>query len=281
MDQEHSKDEAFRPTPPPPPIVQVPAGATAVSQDASGQPDEAPASDAASPSEPAVPERSTRRRVVIVAAAVCAVALAAGIVAAVVLTNMHAAAQVDEGRTLDSKTETSKTQQAGTSDSEEAIEARKAFAAQLDALAANENGELTAYVQQFIDEYDAGVDAGGSYGFADLGITADELAEKLKDGLVFEIENVDVYDGKAWVDLEVTSKSFSDQADVFASAVDEADAFDDAEAYKAYLKEQLLGAFDKVQPQTEADLVVIEASEEGWVLSENDVSSLLGTAWYG
>ena len=108
------------------------------------------------------------------------------------------------------------------------------------------------------------------------------MTAKLRVGLSFEVEAVDVYGDKAWVEAKVFSKSFSEQADVFAARLAGAALnYEDAESYKAYVKEALLGAFDSVKARSKSSLVVVDRDESGWSFSPDDVASLLGGAWCG
>lgn len=164
----------------------------------------------------------------------------------------------------------------------DAREASEAVVGQFVALSKNEDSQLTTYVQAFMQDYDAGVNKNVSYGFSDLGITADELSAKLQDGLSAEVVSVDVYGDKAWVEVSVVSRSFADQTEAFAAAMARGDRdFADEESYREYLKQELLGAFDEVEPRAHETLIVMEREDEGWQLSPENMASLLGTAWYG
>lgn len=295
MDEQAGNDDGFRPIPPPPPCEQVVARSSEAS-DAGFAAAAAPSSGerCASPGAAGVPDagrtepqgrtaqgaaRAKNRRAV--GAVAAAMAVVAGIGIAVAAFSAATTQQVDDERAIDRNAAKAAAQTEGEDRSQEASDAQTALSAQLFALAANEDASLEAYVLQFMADYDAGTDS-SSYGFADLGISAEELTEKLCDGLSFEVVSVDVYGSKAWVDVSVTSKSFSDQADAFAAAMNGADReYEDADAYKAALKEALLGAFDTVKPRSSDMLVVVNRGDDGWAFTSDDVASLLGSAWYG
>ena len=150
----------------------------------------------------------------------------------------------------------------------------------LDALADDEDGEFLAYVGEFVDSYDAGVTE-GSYSFADLDISAADLAPRLRSEFECKVVKVDVYNGVAWVDVDVTSKSISSAAESFAKAVaGEALECDDERAYRERLKEALLDTLDKQKVRTVRVLLTLEHGDDGWDLAQSDVESLLGTAWH-
>lgn len=221
--------------------------------------------------------RAKLHRGAVAAAVACAAALAVAVGALVV--GLNDRPEVDEDRVIDSRPAAAS---AKAEPSAEASEVEAALFDQLSALVADEDAALTGYVERFMAAYDAAIDPESSYRFCDLGITPEELVDKLKAGLAFKIESVDVYGGKAWVEVSVSSKSFSEQADAFAAKVAGA-ALDheDAEAYKAYLKEALLDSFDGVKVRPGSALVVVDRGEDGWGFSSDDVASLLGAAWYG
>ena len=222
-------------------------------------------------------ERRPRHRGALVAAAACAAALAVAVGALAV--GLSEESKPADDRTIDSRPAAAST---NASPSAEASEAEEALSAQLAAVAADEDGVLSAYVERFMADYDAGIDPDSSYRFSDLGISAEELTAKLRVGLSFEVEAVDVYGDKAWVEAKVSSKSFSEQADVFAARLAGAALnYEDAESYKAYVKEALLGAFDSVKARSKSSLVVVDRDESGWSFSPDDVASLLGGAWCG
>lgn len=222
-------------------------------------------------------ERRPRHRGALVAAAACAAALAVAVGALAV--GLSEESKPADDRTIDSRPAAAST---NASPSAEASEAEEALSAQLAAVAADEGGVLSAYVERFMADYDAGIDPDSSYRFSDLGISAEELTAKLRVGLSFEVEAVDVYGDKAWVEAKVFSKSFSEQADVFAARLAGAALnYEDAESYKAYVKEALLGAFDSVKARSKSSLVVVDRDESGWSFSPDDVASLLGGAWCG
>lgn len=292
MKDAEKQDAAFSPTPPPPPRVQVSVGERRCDDEPSDVEEGACLSSASAErtgepsSEEAVQEASGReracrpkRRVAAIAVAAALFAIAAVVAFAAIA--LDRAESASDERAIDPRPSTATARAGEGVPTEETAQAQGDIAAQLAAVAADEDGVFASYVQQFVDCYDAGVDGSTSYGFADLGISSAELAEKLRDGLSFSVESVDVYGSKAWVGVEVTSKSFSDQADVFAASVAAAPAYEDADGYRDYLKSSLLGAFDRVKPRAGDALVVIERTDEGWRLSSDDIASLLGEAWYG
>lgn len=222
------------------------------------------------------------RRVLIVAAGVFCLAL---IVAAAAFF-MAPQTDVDESRSSDRATEAdSERSSAVVLDANATADAREVselVTGQFEILSKNENSELTPYVQAFMEDYDEGVDESVSYGFSDLGITADELAEKLRTDLEADVVSVDAYGDKAWVEVSVTSRSFSDQAEAFASAVARSSQdFADEESYKDYLRKTLLESFDGLEPRTNDTLIVVERVGGAWQLSSENMTSLLGMAWYG
>ncbi len=275
---------------PPPPHEQVAARDECDRADAAAQGD-APSLDRggalppsrmarkrfASDGDGATAGRRPRHRGALVAATACATALAVAIGALAV--GLSEESKPADDRAIDSRPAAAST---NASSSAEASEAEEALFAQLAAVAADEDGALSAYVERFMADYDAGIDPDSSYRFSDLGISAEELTAKLKAGLSFEVEAVDVYGDKAWVEVGVSSKSFSEQADVFAAKLAGAALnYDDAESYKAYVKEALLGAFDSVKARSKSSLIVVDRGEDGWSFSSDDVASLLGGAWCG
>lgn len=286
------RDDDSRFIPPPPPCEQVGRSGSASDVSFDEEPGEAPLSAreggekrpvCAAPSSAAdarqsCPGRPSRRIAVIVAAA-CLLAVAAVVSFAAMAAGQGGAAS-DE-RAIDPQPSGAATRVDDAAPSAEARQAQQDIASQLSALAADEDGALEAYVRQFIEDYDAGVDAAASYGFSDLGISSAELTERLAQGLAFSIVSADVYGDKAWIEVSVTSKSFSDQSDIFAASISDAARCEDAEQYKQYLKERLLEAFDRVKPRTASALVVVERGEEEWMLSSDDIATLLGEAWYG
>lgn len=222
------------------------------------------------------------RRALVVAAGVFCLAL----IVAVAAFFMAPQTDADESRSSDRATEAdSERNSAVVLDANATVDAREVnelVTGQFEALSKNENSELTFYVQAFMEDYDEGVDESVSYGFSDLGITADELAEKLCNDLGAEVVSVDAYGDKAWVEVSVTSRSFSDQAEVFAAAVARSNQdFADEESYKEYLRKTLLESFDGLEPRTNDTLIVVERVDGAWQLSSENMASLLGMAWYG
>ena len=222
------------------------------------------------------------RRALVVAAGVFCLAL----IVAVAAFFMAPQTDVDESRSSDRATEAdSERNSAVVLDANATVDAREVnelVTGQFEALSKNENSELTFYVQAFMEDYDEGVDESVSYGFSDLGITADELAEKLCNDLGAEVVSVDAYGDKAWVEVSVTSRSFSDQAEVFAASVARSNQdFADEESYKEYLRKTLLESFDGLEPRTNDTLIVVERVDGAWQLSSENMTSLLGMAWYG
>ena len=222
------------------------------------------------------------RRALVVAAGVFCLALIVAVAAFFMAPQMDA----DESRSSDRATEAdSERNSAVVLDANATADAREVnelVTGQFEALSKNENSELTFYVQAFLEDYDEGVDESVSYGFSDLGITADELAEKLCNDLGAEVVSVDAYGDKAWVEVSVTSRSFSDQAEVFAASVARSNQdFADEESYKEYLRRTLLESFDGLEPRTNDTLIVVERVDGAWQLSSENMTSLLGMAWYG
>lgn len=222
------------------------------------------------------------RRALVVAAGVFCLAL----IVAVAAFFMAPQTDTDESRSSDRATEAdSERNSAVVLDANATADAREVselVTGQFEVLSKNENSELTFYVQAFMEDYDEGVDESVSYGFSDLGITADELAEKLCNDLGAEAVSVDAYGDKAWVEVSVTSRSLSDQAEVFAAAVARSNQdFADEESYKEYLRKTLLESFDGLEPRTNDTLIVVERVDGAWQLSSENMTSLLGMAWYG
>ena len=222
------------------------------------------------------------RRALVVAAGVFCLAL----IVAVAAFFMAPQTDADESRSSDRATEAdSERNSAVVLDANATADAREVnelVTGQFEVLSKNENSELTFYVQAFMEDYDEGVDESASYGFSDLGITADELAEKLCNDLGAEVVSVDAYGDKAWVEVSVTSRSFSDQAEVFAASVARSNQdFADEESYKEYLRKTLLESFDGLEPRTNDTLIVVERVDGAWQLSSENMTSLLGMAWYG
>lgn len=196
---------------------------------------------------------------------------------------------VDEGSRDSSKEEEPPLSEAESAAVSAAAEA--AFAA----LSADEDGRFTGFVQELIDAYDEGASGGQSYGLSDLGLTAEELSTRLRNGFSCEVINVDAYGSMAWVDVDVTARSLVDLAEEFTALVSEgesdaasqdeadessADAFENAEAYKEYLKENFLRAIDSTQPRTVSMTVTLERVDDVWTLTDSTAEYLLGTAWY-
>lgn len=224
----------------------------------------------------------SRRLAAVIAGVACLLALVA-VIAAVAMAWMGGSSETADDRAIDPRPARITQGSSGEgAQSAEAVQAQEELSAQLAALVADDDGELSAYVGQFMADYDADVDAAVSYGFSDLGISVEELTEKLCDGLSFDIEGIDVYGDKAWVEVSVVSKGFSEQSDVFASKMAEsADDFENAEQYKGFMKDALLASFDEVKTRSNTMLVVVGRGEDGWNLSSEDMASLLGAAWYG
>lgn len=120
----------------------------------------------------------------------------------------------------------------------------------LNALAADEDGRFLDCVQEFVDAYDSIVDE-RSYSLADLDIDASDLAPRLRSEFECKVVQADVYNGMAWVDIDVTSKNIASAVDSFAREVaGDALSYDDEDAYRAHLKEALLDSIDKQKPRT-------------------------------
>lgn len=149
----------------------------------------------------------------------------------------------------------------------------------LNALAADEDSRFLDCVQEFVDAYDSVVDE-RSYSLADLDIDASDLAPRLRSEFECKVVQADVYNGMAWVDIDVTSKNIASAVDSFAREVaGDALSYDDEDAYRAHLKEALLDSIDKQKPRTVRVLLTLEQGDDGWQVSQSDVESLLGSAW--
>ena len=137
----------------------------------------------------------------------------------------------------------------------------------LNALAADEDSRFLDCVQEFVDAYDSVVDAS-------------DLAPRLRSEFECKVVQADVYNGMAWVDIDVTSKNIASAVDSFAREVaGDALSYDDEDAYRAHLKEALLDSIDKQKPRTVRVLLTLEQGDDGWQVSQSDVESLLGSAW--
>ena len=148
----------------------------------------------------------------------------------------------------------------------------------LNALAADEDSRFLDCVQEFVDAYDSVVDE-RSYSL-DLDIDASDLAPRLRSEFECKVVQADVYNGMAWVDIDVTSKNIASAVDSFAREVaGDALSYDDEDAYRAHLKEALLDSIDKQKPRTVRVLLTLEQGDDGWQVSQSDVESLLGSAW--
>lgn len=149
----------------------------------------------------------------------------------------------------------------------------------LNALAADEDSRFFDCVQEFVDAYDSVVDE-RSYSLADLDIDASDLAPRLRSEFECKVVQADVYNGMAWVDIDVTSKNIASAVDSFAREVaGDALSYDDEDAYRAHLKKALLDSIDKQKPRTVRVLLTLEQGDDGWQVSQSDVESLLGSAW--
>lgn len=149
----------------------------------------------------------------------------------------------------------------------------------LNALAADEDSRFLDCVQEFVDAYDSVVDE-RSYSLADLDIDASDLAPRLRSEFECKVVQADVYNGMAWVDIDVTSKNIASAVDSFAREVaGDALSYDDEDAYRAHLKEALLDSIDEQKPRTVRVLLTLEQGDDGWQVSQSDVESLLGSAW--
>ena len=149
----------------------------------------------------------------------------------------------------------------------------------LNALAADEDSRFLDCVQEFVDAYDSVVDE-KSYSLADLDIDASDLAPRLRSEFECKVVQADVYNGMAWVDIDVTSKNIASAVDSFAREVaGDALSYDDEDTYRAHLKEALLDSIDKQKPRTVRVLLTLEQGDDGWQVSQSDVESLLGSAW--
>lgn len=149
----------------------------------------------------------------------------------------------------------------------------------LNALAADEDSRFLDCVQEFVDAYDSVVDE-RSYSLADLDIDASDLAPRLRSEFECKVVQADVYNGMAWVDIDVSSKNIASAVDSFAREVaGDALSYDDEDAYRAHLKEALLDSIGKQKPRTVRVLLTLEQGDDGWQVSRSDVESLLGSAW--
>lgn len=149
----------------------------------------------------------------------------------------------------------------------------------LNALAADEDSRFFDCVQEFVDACDSVVDE-RSYSLADLDIDASDLAPRLRSEFECKVVQADVYNGMAWVDIDVTSKNIASAVDSFAREVaGDALSYDDEDAYRAHLKEALLDSIGKQKPRTVRVLLTLEQGDDGWQVSQGDVESLLGSAW--
>ena len=158
-------------------------------------------------------------------------------------------------------------------------EAKRATADAQHALAADEDSRVLDCVQEFVDAYDSVVDE-RSYSLADLDIDASDLAPRLRSEFECKVVQADVYNGMAWVDIDVTSKNIASAVDSFAREVaGDALSYGDEDAYRAHLKEALLDSIDKQKPRTVRVLLTLEQGDDGWQVSQSDVESLLGSAW--
>ena len=132
----------------------------------------------------------------------------------------------------------------------------------LNALAADEDSRFLDCVQEFVDAYDSVVDE-KSYSLADLDIDASDLAPRLRSEFECKVVQADVYNGMAWVDIDVTSKNIASAVDSFAREVaGDALSYDDEDAYRAHLKEALLDSIDKQKPRTVRVLLTLEQGDD-------------------
>lgn len=254
--------DAGVPTPPPAPVPGRKAAASADDTGAAGQ------------------KRGART---VVVALLAAVSLVCVVLAALVATGVVTFGASDDSvdpaasNAIDSSSSTASTQQ-----SAEAKEAQEAIEEALEDLRTDRDGIFTGYVQTFIDAYDAGVAEGEGYTLTDLGITAADLAPHLRSGFECEIENVDVYNGIAWVNVQVTSKNMASAANVFANevALSAAD-YSSETAYKQHLREEFLASYDGLSTRTVSALLTVQRGDDGsWELADDDYATLLGAAWY-
>lgn len=168
-----------------------------------------------------------------------------------------------------------------TSSEEEAVEkeAKASVQSALDSLANDEDGQFRACVESFINDYDAGVSA-DSYALSDLDVTPDALAALLRSEFECTVVKIDVYNGTAWVDVDVTSKSISAATESFARSVASAALeCDDEQEYLESLKDALFDAFERQKPRTTRVLLTIAQSDDGWVLGDSDKATIFGAAW--
>lgn len=270
---EPERDSKVGVAPPPPP----PAPRLVPAQQAQGE----RATSGGSAGKP--PKRTRRPSTSTIVAVVAAVAVVAGI-----FLGMRAlgAAQSKPVDTRLADTPAQSASGAGSSSEDKTADAAEQKAAKadiqnaLDALAADEDGQFHSYVDEFVSSYDAGVTT-DSYSLADLDIDADDLSPRLRSEFECTVAKVDVYNGMAWVDVDVTSKNVSGAVESFARAVaGEALKCDDEQTYKAQLRDALLSAFDKQKARTVRVLLTLERGDDGWELGQSDIETLLGAAWY-
>lgn len=151
-------------------------------------------------------------------------------------------------------------------------EAKRAMADAQQALNALAADEDSRFLDSVVDER--------IYSLADLDIDASDLAPRLRSEFECKVVQADVYNGMAWVDIDVTSKNIASAVDSFAREVaGDALSYDDEDAYRAHLKEALLDSIDKQKPRTVRVLLTLEQGDDGWQVSQSDVESLLGSAW--
>ncbi len=257
------------PTPPPAPEIileQEPAGEPGAS--IAG---EAHARKADSPE--GKKRRVSRSTIVAIAAALVVVLGAYGAMSAMDM------AQSKPADTRLSDSSSGASGQSSSKDDTAEKEAKADIKNSLDFLANDEDGQFRACAESFMEAYDAGV-AEESYTFADLGVTADDLSPRLRSGLEFSIARIDVYNGTAWVDVDVSSKSISAAVETFSRSVAGAALeCDDEQTYLDTLKEAFLDAFDGQESRTTRVLLTVAQEDGAWTLSDANKATLFGAAW--
>lgn len=234
-----------------------------------------------------------RRRIVLVVVVALVLALAGGAFAVVQgSTNLRGEEFVPDAF------ESNESAQKDAEQERQELHAQKAVDRAFAALATNEDAMFEACLQRFLDTYDKSLETApalqrASYGFADLGITAQELTPGLLSSFSCSVKQIDVYDNTAWITLEVTSRSLLEQADVFsrtarlasedfAEVTEVAETAESAEAvYKQSLKQAYLDAFDGLPARTGQVLVTLPCEGDTWDVLQQVFDQVLAAAWCG
>lgn len=272
--------------PPPPPPKYAPELSSPAPSEEPRQESESARDSAASRAKLKAKGKARGGKRVVTASTIVALAAACIVVAALIFALWAIGfAQKSPLDTRLGDTSSQNSSSARSSSSDEAAkndEAKRATAdAQqaLNALAADEDSRFLDCVQEFVDAYDSVVDE-RSYSLADLDIDASDLAPRLRSEFECKVVQADVYNGMAWIDIDVTSKNIASAVDSFAREVaGDALSYDDEDVYRAHLKEALLDSIDKQKPRTVRVLLTLEQGDDGWQVSQSDVESLLGSAW--